>query len=211
MNFGKRDLGLVLSETVGDADTLRFTKDARYAAVTNSKGSQTDVDIMDSQRNRICSMACHFMPLRASVGTQCTVRLKSVKSLFRRWVLLFSWFSVCLACATCGAEDVCVDHAVLPIYQYCMFSSSTAIPARYEYEYEYSYCCTAVRTRNSYFEPGSTIFCANTATRSVSHTAGVSQFLFESSGECRVFSIFVSSAQGYSGILKAVLLPSIMK
>ncbi|CAM9338873.1 unnamed protein product, partial [Pylaiella littoralis] len=27
MNFGKRDLGLVLSETVGDADTLRFTKD----------------------------------------------------------------------------------------------------------------------------------------------------------------------------------------
>ncbi|CAM9227041.1 unnamed protein product [Ascophyllum nodosum] len=28
MNFGKRDLGLVLSETVGDADTLRFTKDA---------------------------------------------------------------------------------------------------------------------------------------------------------------------------------------
>lgn len=29
MNFGKRDLGLVLSETVGDADTLRFTKDAR--------------------------------------------------------------------------------------------------------------------------------------------------------------------------------------
>ena len=31
MNFGKRDLGLVLSETVGDADTLRFTKDARCA------------------------------------------------------------------------------------------------------------------------------------------------------------------------------------
>ncbi|CAM9167058.1 unnamed protein product [Scytosiphon promiscuus] len=28
MNFGKRDLGLVLSESVGDADTLRFTKDA---------------------------------------------------------------------------------------------------------------------------------------------------------------------------------------
>eukprot|EP00903_Cladosiphon_okamuranus_P017448 g16072.t1 len=27
MNFGKRDLGLVLSETIGDADTLRFTKD----------------------------------------------------------------------------------------------------------------------------------------------------------------------------------------
>lgn len=27
MNFGKRDLGLVLSETVGDADTLRFTRD----------------------------------------------------------------------------------------------------------------------------------------------------------------------------------------
>lgn len=33
MNFGKRDLGLVLSETVGDADTLRFTKDARYVAI----------------------------------------------------------------------------------------------------------------------------------------------------------------------------------
>ena len=31
MNFGKRDLGLVLSETVGDADTLRFTRDERYA------------------------------------------------------------------------------------------------------------------------------------------------------------------------------------
>lgn len=30
MNFGKRDLGLVLSETIGDADTLRFTKDTRY-------------------------------------------------------------------------------------------------------------------------------------------------------------------------------------
>lgn len=29
MNFGKRDLGLVLSETIGDADTLRFTKDTR--------------------------------------------------------------------------------------------------------------------------------------------------------------------------------------
>jgi len=30
MNFGKRDLGLVLSETIGDADTLRFTKDSRW-------------------------------------------------------------------------------------------------------------------------------------------------------------------------------------
>lgn len=27
MNFGKRDLGLVLSERVGDADTMRFTQD----------------------------------------------------------------------------------------------------------------------------------------------------------------------------------------
>lgn len=30
MNFGKKDLGLVLTDTVGDADTMMFTKDERY-------------------------------------------------------------------------------------------------------------------------------------------------------------------------------------
>lgn len=41
MNFGKRDLGLVLSESVGDADTLRFTKDSRYAILHDDSLSST--------------------------------------------------------------------------------------------------------------------------------------------------------------------------
>ena len=39
MNFGKRDLGLVLSETIGDADTLRFTKDSRWVFVHKQASS----------------------------------------------------------------------------------------------------------------------------------------------------------------------------